>query len=133
MKILYGILFTKILSLFTFVHYAKRSFELFFISSKRTPSLFHRATFRFFFFFHSGRVAKTRNFVKYHYFEAPTSIKNIVYNGPKPVDSRCPLSAVILLFPRNFSFLFSPSSPFSPLVINSKTLTPWNMMSVTVS
>lgn len=64
----------------------------------------------FFFFFHSGRVrvAKTRNFVKYHYFEAPTSIKNIVYNGPKPVDSRCPLSAVILLFPRNFSFLFSP-------------------------
>lgn len=35
------ILFTKILPLFTFVHYAKRDFELFFISSKRTPSLFH--------------------------------------------------------------------------------------------
>lgn len=61
MKILYGILFTKILSLFTFVHYAKRGFELFFISSKRTPSLFRRATFRFFFFFPFWTRARRKN------------------------------------------------------------------------
>lgn len=67
--------------LFTFVHYAKRDFDLFFISSKRTPSLFRGVcsdgSCEIFFFFYSRRVrvAKTRNFVKYRYFETVDPLK----------------------------------------------------------